>query len=146
MARGQGLGVRKMGEGSQKLQKENKKKKKKKDTSWSWRFESNFYLAWQQAQILYISLECVPMTINSIHHCFSRDTSWQYIPLNHILLMKYKNFQLLWLQGPALTRVLSCPFASLPFCHFAWRLYCEEEVYTSDWSRELINLALNTAL
>lgn len=50
--------------------------------------QPNFPLAWQEAQILSTSLECVSVSINSTHDCLSTDTSWQYILLNHILLVK----------------------------------------------------------
>lgn len=64
-------------------------RKKKKDTSCSWRSgPANFSLAWQETQILSISLECVPVSINPTHNCLSTDTSWRCILLNHILLVK----------------------------------------------------------
>lgn len=50
--------------------------------------QSDCFLALEEAQILYVSLRCAPMSINSTHHCLSSDASWQHIPLNHILLTK----------------------------------------------------------
>ena len=118
-----------MGESGQKVQKKKKKRRRRRrrrkggEEEWhscSWSLsQTNFSLAWQEAQILCISLKCVPMTINSTYHCLSTDTSWQYIPLNHILLVKQKNLQLLWEQSPSTdkrTNLFLCEFAFLSFC------------------------------